>query len=54
VRIWDTATGKEILVLARHPSAVVSVAFRPDGKALVVGCGDGTARVWNLHDLRER
>ncbi|MEJ7638653.1 MAG: hypothetical protein WKF75_11920 [Singulisphaera sp.] len=48
VRLWDTATRREVLTLRARPlRAVVGVAFRPDGQHLASGCGDGTARVWD-------
>jgi WD40 repeat protein/tRNA A-37 threonylcarbamoyl transferase component Bud32 len=30
-----------------HPDRVCAVAFRPDGGAVLTGCGDGTARLWD-------
>jgi WD40 repeat protein len=46
VRIWDLAQvdGRNS---AEHRSAVLAVAFSPDGKAVASGCVDGSARVWN-------
>lgn len=32
------------------PSQVFSVALSPEGSQIVVGCGDGIARVWRLED----
>jgi hypothetical protein len=41
VRVWDTATGKEVLVLSGHTSPVNGVCFSPDGKRLATS-GGGT------------
>ena len=30
-----------------HSSAILSVAFSPDGKKIVSGCCDGTLKVWD-------
>ena len=32
VKIWEAATGKELLTLTGHTSYVYTVAFSPDGK----------------------
>jgi RNA polymerase sigma factor (sigma-70 family) len=38
VRLWDTATGKELRELDGHWYYVEAVVFTPDGKYLVTGC----------------
>ena len=39
-KVWDAATGQELLTLKGHNSWVLSVAFSPDGKRIVTGAGD--------------
>ena len=34
MKIWDSATGKELFALKGHAGAVMSVAFSPDGQRL--------------------
>ncbi len=55
VRIWDTATAEEQLVLVGHTAEVVSVTFSPTGEQLASVSLDGTMRVWalDLSDLLE-
>src|SRR5260370_4669681 len=56
VRLWETATGKEILRRSRHgalPGApaqatVWSIAFMSGDRALATGLGDGTILIWDL------
>jgi WD40 repeat protein len=54
VEIWDTATGKTVLVLPGHASAVTGVAFTADGTRLASSSFDGTLRVWYVGQGRHR
>lgn len=49
VRVWELATGQEVLCLKGHERPVLTVAFSPDGKYIVSGSRDTTALVWNLY-----
>lgn len=52
VRLWDTATGKELAKLGRHPEGVSGVCFSPDGKRLYSG-SDMSVRVWDAKTREE-
>jgi WD40 repeat protein len=58
VRLWETATGKEVRRFAAHTADglayVNALAFSPDGKTLLGGGGDGTARLWDVATGTER
>ena len=54
VRLWDAATGEELVRLPGHSDYVYSLAFSPDGKTLVSGSGDTTLRLWDTEPLRLR
>ena len=53
-RIWDAATGAEILALKGHDKGVISAAFSPDGTRIVTASDDSTARIWNAATGAER
>ena len=46
VRVWDAATGEELVTLKGHTSWIWSLAFSPDGTRLYSGGRDRTVRVW--------
>ena len=45
--------GKEILTLKHHDQAVTSVAFSPDGRAILTAGLDGTAMLWLTDDWKQ-
>ena len=45
-KVWEAASGRELLTLKGHSGGVMSVAFSPDGQRIVTGSRDRTARVW--------
>jgi WD40 repeat protein len=53
VKVWDSHTGKLLRSFRGHTGLVSSVAFSPDGRRLVSGSRDATAKVWDLTPLRK-
>lgn len=49
-RIWDVRTGKLKFVLRGHSEAVESAVFSPDGRVILTGSGDNSARIWSAQD----
>ena len=48
VRIWCVDSGKELHRLEGHSDFISVVVLSPDGKRVVTGSSDGTARIWLL------
>ena len=48
IKLWDAATGRELLTLLGHTGWVMGVAISPDGQRLASASLDGTVKVWSL------
>ncbi|MBE9004922.1 serine/threonine protein kinase [Fortiea sp. LEGE XX443] len=48
IKVWNLATGKEILTIRGHSQKINAVAISPNSKTLVSGSDDQTIKVWNL------
>jgi len=48
VRVWDMPTARELQRFRGHEGAALDVALAADGKALVSGGADMTARAWSV------
>jgi WD40 repeat protein len=51
-RVWDVETGLEVAALKGHVNLLTRVAFSPDGKTILTGSKDGTARLWDAQTGR--
>jgi len=50
---WQRQTHLELRTLRGHEDSVLSVAFSPDGRRIVTGSEDNTAKVWDAETGRE-
>jgi WD40 repeat protein/serine/threonine protein kinase len=52
-KVWDAASGRELLALKGHRGSIWSVAWSPDGRRIATGSFDRSARVWEVATGRE-
>ena len=52
-KVWDAASGKELIALSGHSNLITAATFSPDGRRIVTGSHDRTARVWEAASGRE-
>jgi len=53
VMIWNAATGERTATIQGHEGRVTSVEFSNDGKSLLTGSSDRTARIFDIASGRE-
>ncbi|MFC1765896.1 protein kinase [Planctomycetota bacterium] len=47
VKIWDTATGSEVMAMHGHNDDVQAVALSPDGTRIASGDDEGILKIWD-------
>jgi WD40 repeat protein len=52
LKLWDTATGRELADLPGHIGPIFSAAFTADGSTLITGAADGTVKLWDVAKRR--
>jgi WD40 repeat protein/tetratricopeptide (TPR) repeat protein len=53
VRLWDLASGEELILQAHLDSWINSIAFSPDGRTLASGNDRGTVQLWQIDTGRQ-
>ena len=52
LRIWQVASGRQLVAIAAHRSRINDVRFAPDGTTLATASSDGTGAIWRLDGSR--
>src|SRR5437870_12747372 len=52
-KVWEAASGRQLLQLKGHSAEISSVAFSPDGQRIVTGRGDVAEKGWDAASGRE-
>src|SRR2546428_9094540 len=53
IKLWDTASKREVRTLAGHTGGIKAVAFKPDGQWLASGAIDGNIKFWDVAPGKE-
>jgi WD40 repeat protein len=53
LKVWNAATGQELLELPGHTASIIDVRFSPDGQYIASGSADGTTKVWDAETGKE-
>jgi eukaryotic-like serine/threonine-protein kinase len=53
IRLWNIATGKQLLVLTGHKNQGIRCIFSPDGERLLSDDWSNLLRVWDVHTGRQ-
>jgi RNA polymerase sigma factor (sigma-70 family) len=54
IRLWDTASGRELAAITGFRGRVRALAFAPAGRFLISGMSDTTALVWQVPGGKQR
>ena len=52
LEIWDVATWTKLVGIEGHPGVILGAEFGPDGQSLATAAGDGSAKLWDVADVR--
>jgi WD40 repeat protein len=51
--VWETATGKQLVVESPQKAAITRLAMSPSGRQIALGRDDGLVEMWTLDDRRQ-
>lgn len=52
LQVWDVATNTRLVDTEGHPGVILAVEFSPDGESMATAAGDGSAKLWDISEIR--
>lgn len=52
IHVWDAETGSQLADIEGHTGAILDTEFSPDGRLLATAAADGSAKLWDVGDIR--
>jgi WD40 repeat protein len=52
LQVWDVATWTELVGIDGHSGVILAAEFGPNGRTMATAAGDGSAKLWDISDVR--
>ncbi len=52
IQVWDVATITRLVDIEGHSGAILAVEFGPDGRSMATAAADGSAKLWDMSEVR--
>jgi WD40 repeat protein len=52
LEIWDVGTWTGLIAIDGHSGVILAAEFGPDGRSMATAAGDGSAKLWDVTEVR--